>query len=41
MGDGVVFVLDDVLLSDEEEVGLEDVEEETEVYEGLADAIVG
>lgn len=41
MRDGVVLVLDDVLLADEEEVGLEDVEEEAEVDEGLADAVVG
>lgn len=41
LGDGLVFVLDDVLLSYEEEVGLEDVEEETEVDQGLTDAVVG
>jgi hypothetical protein len=39
--DGVEFVLDSVLLLDEEEVALEDVEEEREVGEGLADAVVG
>lgn len=32
LSDGVVLVLDDVLLPHEEEVGLEDVQEETEVH---------
>lgn len=41
LSDGVVLVLDDVLLPHEEEVGFEDVEEETKVDEGLTDAVVG
>lgn len=39
--DGVLLILDDVLLLDEEQVGLEDVEEQAQMYKGLSDAIVG
>jgi hypothetical protein len=38
---GVIFVLDDLLLLGEENVGVKDVEEETQVDERLAAAVVG
>jgi hypothetical protein len=39
--DDVVLVFNDLLLADEEEAGLEDVEEETEVNNGLTNTVVG
>jgi hypothetical protein len=39
--DGFIFVLDDLLLLGEEDVGVKNVEEETQVGEGLIAVVVG
>lgn len=39
--DNVVLVLDDLLLLDEEEAALQDVQEEPQVHQRLADRVVG